>query len=158
MTFGEKLQRLRQQKGLSQDALSEMLGVTRQAVSKWERDETMPEVEKVLRISEIFEVSLDVLLKDTPQPERPADKKQDWGKQLSHLIETKWYYLGLVLALWGILNLIQILPVLLGMGFLDGIFPGVSLLVLITPAVKIGGGLILYFWGRSYAEQKEREK
>ena len=42
MTFGEKLQRLRQRAGMSQDALAEKLGVSRQAVSRWERDETMP--------------------------------------------------------------------------------------------------------------------
>ena len=47
MTFGEKLQRLRARKGLSQDALAELLDVSRQAVSKWERDETMPEAEKI---------------------------------------------------------------------------------------------------------------
>lgn len=38
MTFGEKLQRLRQRAGMSQDALAEKLGVSRQAVSRWERD------------------------------------------------------------------------------------------------------------------------
>ena len=42
MTFGEKLQKLRAREGLSQDALAELLDVSRQAVSKWERDETMP--------------------------------------------------------------------------------------------------------------------
>ena len=40
MTFGEKLQRLRAREGLSQDALAELLNVSRQAVSRWERDET----------------------------------------------------------------------------------------------------------------------
>ena len=42
MTFGEKLQSLRQRAGMSQDALAERLQVSRQAVSRWERDETMP--------------------------------------------------------------------------------------------------------------------
>ena len=45
MTFGEKLQKLRSREGLSQDALAELLNVSRQAVSRWERDETMPETE-----------------------------------------------------------------------------------------------------------------
>ena len=45
MTFGEKLQTLRTRAGLSQDALAEALDVSRQAVSKWERDEAMPEAE-----------------------------------------------------------------------------------------------------------------
>ena len=47
MTFGEKLQKLRVREGLSQDRLAELLDVSRQAVSKWERNETMPETEKV---------------------------------------------------------------------------------------------------------------
>ena len=158
MTFGEKLQRLRQQKGLSQDALSEMLGVTRQAVSKWERDETMPEVEKVLRISEIFGVSLDRLLKDEPEPtyepQKSKEKKRDLGKQISDLIETKWYYLGLALAVWGIVDLIQQLPVML---FLVSthVFSIFNLFLLLTPLIKLAGGCILFVWGRKYVEGKQ---
>ena len=56
MTFGEKLQRLRSREGISQDRLAELLDVSRQAVSKWERDETMPEAEKIVRISDYFHV------------------------------------------------------------------------------------------------------
>ena len=48
MTFGEKLQSLRSRAGMSQDALAERLNVSRQAVSRWERDETMPETDKVV--------------------------------------------------------------------------------------------------------------
>ena len=62
MTFGEKLQRLRAQAGLSQDQLAELLDVSRQAVSKWERSEAMPEAEKLVRISRQFGVSTDYLL------------------------------------------------------------------------------------------------
>ena len=66
MTFGEKLQRLRAREGISQDRLAELLDVSRQAVSRWERDETMPETEKVVRISDCFHVTTDYLLKDGP--------------------------------------------------------------------------------------------
>lgn len=77
MTFGEKLQELRRRAGMSQDALAEKLEVSRQAVSKWERDETMPETEKVVRIAQLFGVSLDYLLmgqaeKKNPEPENPT--------------------------------------------------------------------------------------
>lgn len=69
MTFGEKLQSLRRRAGMSQDTLAERLEVSRQAVSKWERDETMPETEKVVRIAKLFDVSLDeLLLGKDPQP------------------------------------------------------------------------------------------
>ena len=72
MSFGEKLQELRRKAGLSQDALAERLEVSRQAVSKWERDEAVPETEKVVRIAKLFDVSLDELLLDkAPQPRQP---------------------------------------------------------------------------------------
>ena len=62
MTFGEKLQRLRARKGLSQDALAELLDVSRQAVSKWERDETMPDPDKIVVLADLFGVTTDYLL------------------------------------------------------------------------------------------------
>lgn len=64
MKFGLKLQSLRKEKGLSQEALAEKLNVSRQAVSKWETGEGYPEIEKLLLISELFQVSLDYLMKD----------------------------------------------------------------------------------------------
>ena len=64
MTFGEKIQKLRKEAGLSQEELSYRLGVSRQAVSKWERDNGYPETEKIVRISKLFQVSLDYLLND----------------------------------------------------------------------------------------------
>lgn len=67
MTFGEKLQMLRARRGLSQDALAEALEVSRQAVSRWERNETLPETEKVIRLSRYFSVTTDYLLLDEVQ-------------------------------------------------------------------------------------------
>ena len=70
MTFGEKLQKLRTRAGLSQDQLAELLDVSRQAVSKWERNEAMPEAEKLVRISRQFGVSTDyLLLEELEEPE-----------------------------------------------------------------------------------------
>ncbi len=64
MTFGEKIQKLRKEAGLSQEELSYQLGVSRQAISKWERDNGYPETEKIVRISKIFNVTLDYLLNE----------------------------------------------------------------------------------------------
>lgn len=64
MTFGEKIQKLRKEAGLSQEEFSYQLGVSRQAVSKWERDNGYPETEKIVRMSRLFNVSLDYLLND----------------------------------------------------------------------------------------------
>lgn len=64
MTFGEKIQKLRKEAGLSQEELSYQMGVSRQAISKWERDSGYPETEKIVRMSKIFNVTLDYLLNE----------------------------------------------------------------------------------------------
>lgn len=64
MNFSEKLQELRKSKGLSQEALAQKLDVSRQAVSKWETGEGYPEMDKLLLLSDLFQVSLDYLLKN----------------------------------------------------------------------------------------------
>lgn len=64
MTFSEKLLLLRKQKGLSQDQLAELLDVSRQSVSKWEAQQTLPEPNKLILISDLFGVSVDQLLRD----------------------------------------------------------------------------------------------
>ena len=51
MTFGEKIVFLRKSKGMSQDQLAELLGVTRQSVSKWERDEVVADTDRSLALS-----------------------------------------------------------------------------------------------------------
>ena len=72
MTFGEKLQTLRRERGLSQEALAEQLRVSRQAVSKWELDAARPDIDNVLALAALFEVSTDYLLLD--QPPAPAER------------------------------------------------------------------------------------
>lgn len=70
MIFGEKIMELRKRNGWSQEELAGKLNVSRQSVSKWESSMSVPELDKVLQLSEIFEVSTDYLLKD--------DKKEDY--------------------------------------------------------------------------------
>ena len=62
MNFGENLQKIRKKNQLSQEGLAEMLGVSRQAVSKWELGEGYPEVDKLLILSKKLNISLDSLL------------------------------------------------------------------------------------------------
>ena len=64
MTLGEKIQALRTDIGLSQEDLAERLGVSRQAVSKWELDKTVPDVKYIVALSELFGITTDFLLKD----------------------------------------------------------------------------------------------
>jgi len=62
MTLGERIQTLRKEKGLSQEALGELLGVTRQSISKWESDLTVPELDKLIALSKELGVPIGVLL------------------------------------------------------------------------------------------------
>lgn len=64
MTIGEKITKLRKEQNLTQEQFAEILKVSRQSVSKWERDDAYPDTEKLIRISKIFACSLDYLLKD----------------------------------------------------------------------------------------------
>lgn len=64
MTLGEKLAKLRKSQGMSQEMLAERLLVSRQAISRWESGETMPDGENLLRLSRLFQVSADYLLHD----------------------------------------------------------------------------------------------
>ena len=64
MTLGEKITGLRKKRGLSQEELAITLGVSRQAVSKWETEEAKPDTDKIVALAEYFEVTTDWLLRD----------------------------------------------------------------------------------------------
>lgn len=63
MTTGEKITKLRKDNNLTQEQLAQILGVSRQAISKWEADGAFPETDKLIKMSEIFNCSVDYLLK-----------------------------------------------------------------------------------------------
>jgi transcriptional regulator with XRE-family HTH domain len=63
MTLGYKLAKLRKEHNYTQEQLAAVLGVSRQSVSKWESDLAYPETDKLIRLSELFDCSLDYLLK-----------------------------------------------------------------------------------------------
>lgn len=102
MTLGDKLAKLRREHGYTQEQLAEVLGVSRQAISKWESNAAYPETDKLIRISELFDCSLDYLLKDAvetnaaPEPEpfvpivplHARERKSErmlWGMPLWHI-------------------------------------------------------------------------
>ena len=64
MTIGQKILKLRSDANISQEQLAETLGVSRQSVSKWEMDQALPQIDKVIQLSELFSVSTDALLRD----------------------------------------------------------------------------------------------
>ena len=64
MKIGNKINQLRKLSGMTQEQLAEKLNVSRQTISKWESDSTSPDLESIVKISRIFHVSLDDLLKE----------------------------------------------------------------------------------------------
>jgi transcriptional regulator with XRE-family HTH domain len=66
MNFEKKLQSLRKEKGFSQEALAEKIGVTRQAVAKWELGQAHPDIENLIALSNLFSISIDRLIKSDP--------------------------------------------------------------------------------------------
>ena len=64
MKLSEKILELRKANGMTQEELAKKCNVSRQSISKWEADITLPETEKLLLLGELFHVSMDVLLKD----------------------------------------------------------------------------------------------
>lgn len=77
MTFGEKLYQLRKGRGMSQEALARELNVARQAISRWELGEVVPDTVNVLAISRLFGVSTDYLLREDCEQERDTPAVQN---------------------------------------------------------------------------------
>ena len=73
MTLGERIYKFRSEKNLSQGDISDLLGVSRQSVSKWENDGAIPDLDKIIKLAEIFGVSIDELVKgeSVSAPEEP---------------------------------------------------------------------------------------
>ena len=72
MTLGKQISHLRAAKGLSQEDLANDLQVSRQSISKWETDTSVPELDKLLKLSEVFGVTLDELVKGPAEEDRKS--------------------------------------------------------------------------------------
>ncbi len=81
--FGDNLYTLRKQKGISQDEFAESLGVSRQAVSKWERNEAYPDTENLMAIARFFNVTIDSLINTPIAPESKVVKYDEELKDAS---------------------------------------------------------------------------
>ena len=78
MTFGKKLYLLRKKKGYSQDKFAEKMGVSRQAVSKWERGESVPDIYVLKQIADLFGVSVDYLISTEHAQSSCMRRDNDW--------------------------------------------------------------------------------
>ena len=101
MTLGEKIQTCRKSKGLSQEELASVLGVSRQALSKWECNTSTPDSDKIVALSNYFSVSTDYLLKnrDIDSNEALSTKIKKQSGNIPIVISTAIITLGLIIAL-----------------------------------------------------------
>ncbi|MDD2216043.1 MAG: helix-turn-helix transcriptional regulator [Eubacteriales bacterium] len=109
MTLGEKIAMLRAEHRLSQGDLAEKIGVSRQSVSKWETGSSVPDLDKLVALSELFDVSLDTLVKD-------QDPKENTVPQLTAPQQSPEKYSSRKIAGWILLS-IGLLSVVLGVAF-----------------------------------------
>lgn len=86
MTFGEKLKEIRKRFGLTQEKLSGLINVSRQAITKWENDEGLPDITNLQELSKVFGITIDYLLdKDNNLPALTLRKELDKDKYKSKL-------------------------------------------------------------------------
>lgn len=91
MSLGTTISRLRAEKKLSQGDLADALGVSRQSVSKWETDASVPELDKLIKLSQLFGVTLDELVTEETPPEQlpaspPPPPRQMPGRKIAAII------------------------------------------------------------------------
>lgn len=94
VTTGEKLALLRRQKGMTQEELSETLNVSRQSVSRWEMDAAFPETDKLIRLSKLFDCSIDFLLKHEYQKNERKDTDLSATDCLQFIRECGYFFLA----------------------------------------------------------------
>ena len=75
MTIGEKIAHLRLAENMSQEQLAEKISVSRQSISKWEMDQSYPQIENIIQLCELFHISTDALLQENVEIKKAASQK-----------------------------------------------------------------------------------
>lgn len=137
MNLSDRIQYLRKARGISQEGLADQLGVSRQAVSKWESEQSMPDLDKIISMSDYFAVTTDYLLKGI---EPVVQKEEEQSIKHRRIASNICYQLSL-----GFVGLGIILSIILA-DFL-------KISVLLTPVLIVQGvGLLVWGTGRNLSE------
>lgn len=137
MNLSDRIQYLRKSRGISQEGLADQLGVSRQAVSKWESEQSMPDLDKIISMSDYFEVTTDYLLKGI---EPVVQKEEEQSIKHRRIASNICYQLSL-----GFIGLGIILSIILA-DFL-------KISILLTPVLIVQGvGLLVWGTGRNLSE------
>jgi transcriptional regulator with XRE-family HTH domain len=106
MTLGENIVRLRTQKNWSQGDLADALDISRQSVSKWETDSSIPELDKLLKLSELFGITLDELVRGEEVPKTETAVPASFAPQATPEREKRRTIAGTVLLCTGAVILV----------------------------------------------------
>ena len=137
MNLSDRIQYLRKARGISQEGLADQLGVSRQAVSKWESEQSMPDLDKIISMSDYFAVTTDYLLKGM---EPVVQKEEEQSIKHRRIASNICYQLSL-----GFIGLGIILSIILA-DFL-------KISILLTPVLIVQGvGLLVWGTGRNLSE------
>lgn len=98
MNVADRIQSLRKINGFSQEELADKMGVSRQAVSKWESEQSLPDIEKIILLCECFDVTTDYLLRGIELKPKVTGKKFD--ARILAVSGTGLNFNGLVIAIW----------------------------------------------------------
>lgn len=98
MNLADRIQDLRKTKGLSQEELADKVGVSRQAVSKWESKQSTPDLEKIIIMSDFFGVTTDYILKGIEPDINKEQKNKDLASKVLYITSTAFVAIGLFCA------------------------------------------------------------
>lgn len=130
MRLGETILKNRQTRGLSQEKLAELVGVSRQAVSKWEVGDAIPDTDKLIPLARALGITVDELLGNVPEEEEAQEDSAEpplsgsydasWvenefaavSEQKPGWFATHWYWIGMVPVVWGAWQLMKLILVL----------------------------------------------
>ena len=102
MNLDEKIKKIRKDNKMSQDDFAEVLNVTRQTVSNWENKKNYPDIETLIKISDEFNISLDILLKENMVMVKEIDKNVKNTKRYKMILVIIAFILVLTASAFGI--------------------------------------------------------
>lgn len=141
MNIGDKIKNAREENKLTQAQVSESLMVSRQTISNWENGKSLPDILSVIRMSELYKISLDELLKGDKAMIEKMEKDAETMKTEKKIIKCAWIFILAGVVILTLTNVFEGNPVL---EFLNGAIPWVLL------------GLTFLFWILSLNRQDKK--
>ena len=141
MNIGDKIKNAREENKLTQAQVSESLMVSRQTISNWENGKSLPDILSVIRMSELYKISLDELLKGDKAMIEKMEKDAEIMKTEKKIIKCAWIFILAGVVILTLTNVFEGNPVL---EFLSGAIPWVLL------------GLTFLFWILSLNRQDKK--